>query len=480
MPIIAYNAVADQLNHCSAEQWPAITLIYGEESLCQKAFDAVMGKLMPDSEKAVGVESYDGGEASIGTVLGSLNTYALLSDTKVVALHNARLFYSVNARPGLQEKMIEAGKKGDVKKAARPFLNLMALEGLAFEDLNAATQIKKIVEVVDGQPPQWFVHLLDYCRDKGLKVPDKRDDADLLNAAMEKGFPPGHRLLITTDVVDRRKRLFKAVGEQGLVVDCSVPKGETRSDRQTREALMRAAMEEALDKAGKTITGDARQRAMRWTGFDLRTLAANLEKLISFVGDRQTIEDEDVTAVLQRTRKDPIFEFTNAVADRDLTGALYRMQNLLDDGLHPLQLLAAVANQLRRLLLAKEYTVRDGGRSWSDHMAFPQFKTGSFKDVLARDEALAGLQQSWDGMLRSDGTEKGRKKTASSDLVLAKNPRSPFPVFQTLKKAQNYTLEELTAGMIRLNDTDRRMKSTGQDPRMLLEAQLIGLCKRSG
>jgi len=479
MPTIAYNAVSDHLKRNPPEQWPAMTLIYGDESLCRKAFDAVMGKLMPDAEQAVGVDAFDGADTSVGTVLASLNTYALLTSAKVVVLHNARLFYSANARQGLKEKMNAAGRKGEVKKAVRPFLNLMALEGLDFEDLAAVAHRKKMVPLVDGQPPQWFDQLLDHCRDKGLKIPDRRDDADLMKTALEKGFPPGHRLLITTDVVDRRKALFKAIDQQGLVVDCSVPKGETRNDRQVRDALMRATMDEALAKAGKTITADARQRTMRWTGFDLRVLSGNLEKLVSFVGARQTIEDDDVTAVLQRTRKDPIFEFTNAVADRDLTGALYRMQNLLDDGMHPLQVLAAVANQVRRLLLARVYTTRDRGRNWSDRMAFPQFKAGAFKDVLTKDEAFAGLQQTWDAMLTSGKGKKRPPKAIPSDLVLARNPKSPFPVFQTLKKAQNYTLEELTAAMVRLSDTDLRMKSTGQDSRMLLEAYLIGLCRRS-
>jgi DNA polymerase-3 subunit delta len=37
------------------------------------------------------------------------------------------------------------------------------------------------------------------------------------------------------------------------------------------------------------------------------------------------------------------------------------MKSLLDDGMHPLQLLAAVANQIRRLLLAKDFIVGDRG-----------------------------------------------------------------------------------------------------------------------
>jgi DNA polymerase-3 subunit delta len=216
---------------------------------------------------------------------------------------------------------------------------------------------------------------------------------------------------------------------------------------------------------------------MQWTGFDLRTLSGNLEKLISFVGDRNTITEADVTSVLQRTRKDPIFEFTNAVADRDLPAILFFMKNLLDDGLHPLQLLAAVANQIRRLLLAKDFVLRDQGRSWNARMTFPQFKAGPFKAVQADDGASAALSEAWESILNPPAEGKKRKKAAPSDLILARNPKSPFPVFQTLKKTDHFSLEELTSAVINLSEADIRMKSTGQDPRILLEAFLIGLCR---
>ena len=478
MPTIAYNEISAYANRKGAEEWPAVFLLYGEELLCKKTFDAVMEKVMPASEQSAGVETFDGAEASIGSVLASLNTYALLSRAKVVVLNNARLFYSVNARQGLKEKMVRAGENGQIRKASRTLLNLMALEGFVFEDLQTSKHRRKLVADVDGQTPAWFLGLLDHCREKGLAVPDKRDDADLLKTAMERGFPPGHRLLITADVVDRRKALFKAIDAHGLVVDCTVPKGATRSDRRSREAVLRAAIDDVLAAAGKKMTADARQQMIRWTGFDLPTLVDNLEKLVSYVGVRQTITDEDVTTVLQRTRKDPIFAFTNAVADRNLSEALFLMQSLLDEGMHPLQLLAAIANQLRRLLLAKAYIDRDRGRSWSAGMAFPQFKASAFQAVQTADEALVGLQQTWDGLLAAEAAKTGSRPTTSSDLVLARNPRSPFPVFQTLKKADLFTLEELTMGMIQLSETDRRMKSTGQDPRLLLEAHLVRLCRK--
>jgi DNA polymerase-3 subunit delta len=245
-----------------------------------------------------------------------------------------------------------------------------------------------------------------------------------------------------------------------------------------QDAVLQAAMDDALAQAAKQMTMNARRRLMRWTGFDLRTLMGNLEKLVSFSGDRQTITDADVTTVLHRTRKDPIFEFTNAIADRDLATILVLMQRLLDDGAHPLQLLAAAANQIRRLLLAKDFIVRDQGRSWSAGITFPQFKAGPLKAVLADDGKAATVMQAWASILKPSDKGKKGKKGATSDLVLTKNPKNPFPIYQTLKKADNFSLEALTAAMLDLSETDRRMKSTGQDPRILLEGFMIGLCRR--
>lgn len=480
MPTIAYNALDDHLSRATAAGWPSVTLIYGEEMLCKKAYDQVLDTLMPRADRSLGLEIFDGGEDSLGGVLASMNTYALLSSAKVVVVHDARLFYSAKAQQGLREKMVQAARSGEMKKASRPFLNLMALSGLAFEDLATPALRNKVADDIDGGPAPWFSQLMDYCRENGLRIPDRRDDADLLKTAMEKGFPNGHRLVITTDLVDRRKALFKSIDETGLVVDCSVPKGETRADRMAQDAVMKATLDAALSRSGKRMATDARQRLMQWTGFDLRTLSGNLEKLISFAGDRKTITDADVTAVLQRTRKDPIFEFTNAVADRDLSAILFFMKSLLDDGLHPLQLLAAVANQVRRLLLAKDFIVRDRGRAWSGRMTFQQFKAGPFKAILEDDQKAALLTAEWDSILNPSAAGKKRKKAAASDLLLAKNPKSPFPVFQTLKKADNFSRAELAAATLDLSETDLRMKSTGQDPRLLLEAFLIGLCRRKG
>ena len=479
MPTIAYNALADHLSRIATADWPAVTLICGEEMLCNKACEAILDALLPAAEHTMGIERFDGGEDSLGAVLTCMNTYALLSGNKVVVLRDARLFYSAKARQGLREKMTQAARSGEMKKASRPFLNLMALCGLDFEALSVPAQRRKVVDDIDGQPAPWFSQLVDYCRDNGLRVPEKRDDADLFKAAMDKGFPVGHRLVITTDFADRRKALFKAIAESGLVVDCMVPKGDTRADRLAQDAVMQATIGEILTQAGKQMAVDARRRLVEWTGFDLRTLCGNLEKLVNFVGDRHTIEEADVSTVLQRSRKDPIFAFTNAVAEQDLPNALFYMNNLLNDDMHPLQLLSAAANQIRRLLLAKDFIVRDRGQTWSAGTTFPRFKAAGLKAVQTYDKDFTAVAEEWTALLNPSAAGKKPPAAEAADLVLARNPKSPFPVFQLLKKADNISLEALSAAIIDLSATDVRMKSTGQDPRLLLEAFLIRFCRRS-
>ena len=98
------------------------------------------------------------------------------------------------------------------------------------------------------------------------------------------------------------------------------------------------------------------QALVEKTGFDLFTFTNNLEKLANFVGDRKQITVADTEAVLTRTKLDPIYALTNAIADRDLEKALYLLKSLFAGGVHPLQALAAITNQTRKLLRIKGLT----------------------------------------------------------------------------------------------------------------------------
>jgi DNA polymerase-3 subunit delta len=74
--------------------------------------------------------------------------------------------------------------------------------------------------------------------------------------------------------------------------------------------------------------------------------------------------------------------------------------------------------------------------------------------------------------------EKGKKKNPVLSLVIAKNPNSAYPVFQIFLKSDNFSKIELIKALEILFEADKALKSTGQDPRLLLEHTIISICKR--
>ena len=117
---------------------------------------------------------------------------------------------------------------------------------------------------------------------------------------------------------------------------------------------MQERLQTKLASHKKKMDKIAREALFERVGFDLRTLSNSLDKLIHYVGERSAIQTTDVQAVLERTRQDPIYTLTNAVADRSVHDALFYLNSLLSEGLHPLQILAGIVNQTRKLLIAKD------------------------------------------------------------------------------------------------------------------------------
>jgi hypothetical protein len=53
-------------------------------------------------------------------------------------------------------------------------------------------------------------------------------------------------------------------------------------------------------------------------------------------------------------------------------------------------------------------------------------------------------------------------------------------IFNALRNSTRFSYRELMGNMERVLAVDNAMKSTGQDPRLLLERLLIALCEQGG
>jgi len=105
--------------------------------------------------------------------------------------------------------------------------------------------------------------------------------------------------------------------------------------------------------------------------------------------------------------------------------------------------------------------------------------------IVAYDQELLKMLEGWDNPVSSSGdidkTPRGKgkkKKKIQTDLLLARNPKNAYPVYQLMKKSEHYSKTELLTAVGLLNETDVQLKLSGQDPKLILERFVFKLCHR--
>jgi DNA polymerase-3 subunit delta len=412
MPVINHKELETYLQDQGDKPFFPVYLIFGDDLLVKGAFDMLLNALLPDSKRSINYEPLDGTHENIHELINRVNTFSLLPGKKVIALRESRIFYARQDKNQILENAERAFEDDNIKKAAGHLLNLMGIFNLSFEDMEPSSRPKSLGTANQpGSDDQWLDEIMDYCVRNDLTVPAARDDCGILQQAVEKGFPQGNHLIITTDTVDRRRGLFKTLAGKGMAVDCSVPKGVRRADQMAQESILVEKMNSILANSGKTMNRMAYLALYEMTGFDLRTFCSNLEKLISWVGDRVEVTIKDVESVLQRTKTDPIYELTNALAERKADSALFFLDSILSSGIHPLQMLAAMVNQIRKLLLAKDFVESPRGNDWQSACPYDYFQKTILPAILEYDRELLKLLDDWQTML---SVEPSSQKTRSS------------------------------------------------------------------
>ncbi|UCD32502.1 MAG: hypothetical protein JSV38_00955 [Desulfobacterales bacterium] len=480
------NYLHEQKQHPGDKGFAPVYLIYGEELMYKTAFEALLNALIPEAKRSLNYDSIEGSGDHIQEAIEKVNTYSLMPGKRVVAINDAKIFYSKQDETHLLKRSKDAFDSQDTDKAAKFFLNFLGLSNLSFDDIAGENRSKVLnfdAEQMDND--EWIDQIIAFCKAESLNIPSVGNIARLVEDAIQKGFPEGNHLIITTDIIDKRRRLFKVIKHQGVVVDCSVPKGERRADKIAQKAALNDRMNEILSQFDATIDKDAYQAVIDMTGFDLRTFSNSIHKLVSYVADRKKITAKDVKYVLKRTKKDPLFELTNAVSDRDIERSLFFLDSLLTDLIHPLQILATITNQMRKLLLLKGFCESTHGRFWQTGYRFDQFKRRTMPAIQAFDNDLLNELTTWDRNLANDidPDDQGKKKKRSkkkhkpdTDLIISKQPQNPYPVFQMLLKSENFTTKELIAVLEVLSQADLQLKSTRQSPKLILEDVVFRIC----
>ena len=498
MPVITYSELEPALNQPAGE--PAtggtgpspvlatVVLIHGQELLVKSALKMLTDVLVPAGTRSVSYEPVDATAGNLHEAVEKVCTYPLLGGRKVVALLDARLFESRKIPVQLLRKAMNAVESKHLQQAAAHLLEFMALARVDLDDLSGAGREEHLPPDPElTEDCRWLDEVLTFCRQTGRTAAAPADTAVLLEKTIERGLPEGNRLILTTDSVDRRKKLYELINARGLVIDCSVPKGERKADKKAQEAVLQEIKSSLLKKHNKSLQPGAFELLYELTGFEPRTFAGNMEKLITYAGERREITRGDVEAVLERTKQDPIFAFTNAVTEKSGTEALFYLDSLLHDPQQPIrpeQIVVAVLNQVRKLLRIKEFIATPEGGVWFAACPFNQFRTTVMPAVVEHDQNLSQRLTQWRDVLTAAGDSKGSsgagsKKSAAkagSDLLIAPQPHNPYPVYQLFRKSERFSSGELRQAVEVLAQADRQIKGGSENKQLVLEKLVWSIC----
>jgi DNA polymerase-3 subunit delta len=87
-----------------------------------------------------------------------------------------------------------------------------------------------------------------------------------------------------------------------------------------------------MKERGKVVGEEAASLLAAHTGSALRLVNTEIEKLLTYVGERESITVDDVAAVVGVSRDSTVFELIHAVANRDLRRSMVILESMITEG----------------------------------------------------------------------------------------------------------------------------------------------------
>ena len=252
------------------------------------------------------------------------------------------------------------------------------------------------------------------------------------------------RLLISAGKVDKRKSFYKTLDKLGTVEEFAGLSANSRDWADQAAVLAR----KALRARGKEISEEALAELVHCVGPNSRQLDNETEKVSLYVGDRSSVEYEDITAVCSRNKTSRAFALGDALGDRNVPELLRRLDEelwevKLQRDKSEIGLLYGLISKVRALLFLKEMLAE----GWIK----PELDYNRFKAQLERVPA------------EKLPTDKRFNPLAMNAYVL----------YKALPQVKRYRQDELVRAMELLFRCNQRLVSSSLDEALVLQQTLV-------
>lgn len=213
---------------------------------------------------------------------------------------------------------------------------------------------------------------------------------------------------------------------------------------QVKEKRLHDKVLAAVKADGKKMTEEAFS-LLKARIRDETLLETELSKLLSYVGDRETIKTKDVAAIVSDINEEDLIALANALARRDKKELLSILDRLLSQGTTLMALHSFLFRQIRLLLQAREATET----------------IGSVTDFRTFSKGFPALKR----LLGSAPAEKRHY------LAYQK----PFYAYNLAKTSEKFSRKTLVSLLRMLAHFDVQVKSGTKHDRLRLETGLLGV-----
>jgi DNA polymerase-3 subunit delta len=156
-------------------------------------------------------------------------------------------------------------------------------------------------------------------------------------------------LVLQAESLDQRMKPAKLLSEKALVVSVSLGEDAEKSRQLAAPITLRIAKE-----MGAEIDRAAAEELVDILNADLMHIRTELQKLVTFAGERKRITVQDVETLVVGEKKETVWNLAEILADRNPEKALEFLDGVLRQGEEPAGMIGAIAWMYRKLLEAQE------------------------------------------------------------------------------------------------------------------------------
>lgn len=276
---------------------------------------------------------------------------------------------------------------------------------------------------------------------KHLSLTGKSRLNRMIENMLSEGIPQGQFLIIVPERIDKRLKVSKLLERKAEVYELPRLGHEGLVEwimgrfRELDKVSNRNVAEMLLDLKGED---------------DTRVIDSEIEKIVTYVGNRRRIEVGDVESVTGKTSTEHVFDLIRKVASHDVAGALETLGSLLMIGESPIGIVYLLTREVKSLLQVHLF-LKDTGikiRSDLDYSSFAQTILPSFREWVE------------DSHLPQRDTFIHQKA---------------YAIYRRFVEASGFSLSELVDLLDALIEINVDLVSTSMDARILIENFIISL-----